>query len=177
MNIGIGAGGRYTSPPMEADGGGKLYLFLSLQCSDASQRILSMTIDVVFCRIMTGAMLLASSAGAAAHHAFAAEFDRNQPLEVSGTVTKVEWTNPHARIYVDTVNDSGETVNWNFEMGTPNILMRNGWRRDSLQAGDQVKVTGWRARNAPLVGNAGEIFQQDGTKLFTDSSVRNAPGN
>lgn len=128
-----------------------------------------------YVKVISVSVLLAQSAGASAHHAFAAEFDRNQPLEISGTVTRVEWTNPHARIYVDAVNETGETVNWNFEMGTPNILMRNGWRRDSLKQGDQVRVTGWRARNAPNVGNAGEIFQPDGTKLFTDSSVRNAP--
>jgi hypothetical protein len=125
--------------------------------------------------VSIAAALLGTSASALAHHAFAAEFDRNKPVEVSGAITKVEWTNPHARIYVDVVNDKGETENWNFEMGTPNILMRNGWRRDSLKLGDKVKVTGWRARHAPLVGNAGEVFQADGTKMFTDSSVRNAP--
>jgi hypothetical protein len=126
-------------------------------------------------RTVLAMTLLGSSAGAAAHHAFSAEFDRKQPVEVSGSIAKVEWTNPHARLYVDVVDDKGETVTWNFEMGTPNILMRNGWRRDSLKPGDKVRVTGWRARNAPLVGNAGEVFQQDGTLMFTDSSVRNAP--
>lgn len=120
-------------------------------------------------------LLLGSSVTASAHHAFSAEFDRKQPIEISGSIARVEWTNPHARIYVDATNDKGETVTWNFEMGTPNILMRNGWRRDSLKPGDKVRVTGWRARNAPLVGNAGEVFQQDGTPLFTDSSVRNTP--
>lgn len=126
-------------------------------------------------RIVLAMLLLGSSVGASAHHAFSAEFDRKQPVEVSGSIAKMEWTNPHARLYVDVINEKGETVTWNFEMGTPNILMRNGWRRDSLKPGDKVKVTGWRARNAPLVGNAGEVFQQDGTKLFTDSSVRNTP--
>lgn len=128
---------------------------------------------------MTVAALLASLplAHAKAHHAFAAEFDRNQPLEVSGTVNKLEWTNPHARLYVDSVDADGKAVTWNFEMGTPNILMRKGWRRDTLKSGDKVRVTGWRARNAPLVGNAGGVFQGDGTELFTDSSIRNVPGN
>lgn len=129
----------------------------------------------VFFRSVLAMLLLGSSVAALAHHSFSSEFDRKQPIEISGSITRVEWTNPHARIYVDATNDKGETVTWNFEMGTPNIMMRNGWRRDSLKPGDKVRVTGWRARNAPLVGNAGEVFQQDGTRLFTDSSVRNAP--
>lgn len=124
--------------------------------------------------IAVAALLLGNSAGTFAHHSFSAEFDRAQPVEISGSVTSVEWTNPHARIHVDVVNDKGETEHWNFEMGTPNILMRNGWKRDSLKAGDKIKVTGWRARNAATVANAGGVFLQDGTKLFTDSSVRNA---
>ncbi len=124
--------------------------------------------------IAVAALLLGNSAGTFAHHSFSAEFDRAQPVEISGSVTSVEWTNPHARIHVDVVNDKGETEHWNFEMGTPNILMRNGWKRDSLKAGDKIKVTGWRARNAATVANAGGVFLPDGTKLFTDSSVRNA---
>jgi hypothetical protein len=124
-----------------------------------------------------GTLLVMPAAESIAHHAFSAEFDRNQPVDISGKVNRVEWTNPHARIHVDAVNDKGEKVTWNFEMGTPNILMRNGWRRDSLKTGDAVRITGWRARNDPLVGNAGEVFLDGGTKLFTDSSVRNATGN
>ncbi len=105
----------------------------------------------------------------AAHHAFAAEFDRDQPIEITGTVTRVEWTNPHARFYVDTENEDGEIVNWDFELTTPNILFRRGWSRNSLQQGDKVTVSGFRARNAPYVGNAGEVTLADGRTVFSGS--------
>lgn len=108
-----------------------------------------------------------------AHHAFAAEFDRNQPIEITGSVTKVEWMNPHARIYVDAKDASGAIVNWNLEMGSPNGLMRRGWRRDSLKPGDTVTITGWRARNNPLVGNIDEVTLPDGSKVFADTSANN----
>ena len=110
---------------------------------------------------------------ATAHHAFAAEFDRNQPIEITGKVSKVEWMNPHARIYVDVTDADGKTVNWNLEMGSPNGLMRRGWRRDSLKPGDQVTITGWRARNNPLVGNIDDVIMPDGSKIFADSSANN----
>ena len=110
---------------------------------------------------------------ASAHHAFAAEFDRNQPIEITGNVTKVEWMNPHARIYVDVTDANGATVNWNLEMGSPNGLMRRGWRRDSLKPGDKVTITGWRARNNPLVGNIDDVIMPDGSKIFADTSANN----
>jgi hypothetical protein len=105
-----------------------------------------------------------------AHHSFAAEFDRDQPVEVTGTVTRVEWTNPHARFYVDVAGSDGETVNWNFELTTPNILIRRGWTRSSLEEGDTVTVKGFRARNSPYVGNASEVTLADGRNLFTGSA-------
>ncbi len=106
---------------------------------------------------------------ALAHHAFAAEFDRDQPIEVTGTVTLVEWMNPHARFYVD-VEENGKVVNYDFELGSPNGLMRQGWRRDSLQPGDLVTVSGWRARNDPHVGNARSVKLADGRDVFAGSS-------
>jgi hypothetical protein len=109
-----------------------------------------------------------------AHHAFVAEFDREQPVEVTGTVTKVEWMNPHARFYVDAEGDDGEAVNWDFELGSPNVLMRQGWTRNSLKIGDRVTVSGFRARNHPHVGNANSVTLADGTKVFAGSSVENA---
>lgn len=128
-------------------------------------------------RLLSGVLLLmlgsATPLTATAHHAFAAEFDRNQPIELTGSVTKVEWMNPHARIYIDVTDESGATVNWNLEMGTPNILMRMGWRRDSLKPGDTVTITGWRARNNPHVGNIDDVIMPDGSKIFADSSANN----
>jgi hypothetical protein len=120
------------------------------------------------------AAAIASSAPVAvlAHHAFAAEFDRDKRVEITGTVTKVEWMNPHARIYVDAPDpeQNNEIVNWDFELGSPNNLMRQGWTRNSLKAGNTVTVVGWRARNHPHVANARTVTGVDGKALFAGSS-------
>ena len=110
---------------------------------------------------------------ASAHHAFAAEFDRNKPVEVTGTVTKVEWMNPHARIYVDAPDPDLENqiVNWDFELGSPNVLMRQGWTRNSLKEGETVTVGGWRARNNAHVANARQVTDANGKRLFAGSSA------
>ena len=100
-----------------------------------------------------------------AHHSFRAMFDSNQPVEVTGTVTEVEWTNPHARFYVDVEDENGETVNWNFELASPNSLFRRGWSRNSLKPGDVVTVTAVRARNDPYVANTATITFADGRQL------------
>jgi hypothetical protein len=118
-----------------------------------------------------GALL--SSASASAHHSFAAEFDRNLPVTVTGTVTKVEWMNPHARFYIDAKDDAGKIVNWDFELASPNGLMRRGWNRNSMKIGDTVTVTGHRAKNNPAVGNASSVVLADGKKLFAGSSIDN----
>ena len=110
---------------------------------------------------------------ASAHHSFAAEFDRDMPITVTGTVTKVEWANPHARFYIDAKDESGKTVNWDFELASPNGLMRRGWNRNSMKLGDVVTVTGHRAKNNPLVGNASTVVLADGKKLFAGSSSEN----
>lgn len=102
---------------------------------------------------------------ASAHHSFSAQYTRDLPVKVTGTVTKVEWTNPHARFYVEAEED-GKLVEWNFELTTPNILMRRGWRADSLKIGDEITVEGFRARNDPHVANAGNVTLADGTVLF-----------
>ncbi len=90
-----------------------------------------------------------------AHHSFAAEYDAEKPIKVTGTVTKIEWTNPHCFFYVDVKNEaSGKTENWGFEMGNPNALLRLGWTRNSLKQGDAVTVEGSRARDGSLHANA-----------------------
>ncbi|MDG2175814.1 MAG: DUF6152 family protein [Gammaproteobacteria bacterium] len=101
------------------------------------------------------------------HHAFDAEFDRESPIEFEGIVTLVQWSNPHARVYVDVVDENGDTANWNLELSSPNMYMRQGWSRNTLQEGEFVEVTGWRARNDPHVGNVGTIKKEDGQELFT----------
>jgi len=123
--------------------------------------------------LMTSALAALGPATASAHHAFAAEFDRDKPVELTGTVTKVEWTNPHARFYVDAPDPEldDEVVNWNFELGSPNGLMRAGWRRDTLKIGDTISVSGWRARNNAHVANARTVTDGNGRRLFANSSA------
>jgi hypothetical protein len=119
----------------------------------------------------TASLACLIGADASAHHSFAAEFDRNLPIEVTGTVSKVEWMNPHARFYVDAVDAKGNTVTWNFELTSPNVLMRQGWRRTSLKVGDKVSVKGYRAKRAENVGNASSVVLADGQKLFTGQAT------
>jgi hypothetical protein len=116
------------------------------------------------------ALTLGAPQSVPAHHAFAAEFSRDMPLDLTGTVTKVEWMNPHARFYIDVDDGSGNPVSWDFELGSPNVLMRRGWTRNSLQLGDVVTVTGFRARNDPHVGNATSVTLASGQKVFAGSS-------
>ena len=121
--------------------------------------------------IAAGAMALSVVPVALAHHSFAAEFDATKVVTLTGKVSKVEWANPHARFYIDVVNDKGQVVNWDFEMGSPNGLMRLGWRRDSLKVGDEITVNGTLAKNAPNVGNARSVTMvKTGKRLFAGSS-------
>ena len=115
------------------------------------------------------ALSLAASR-AFAHHSFSAEYDRSKPVELTGTVTKLEWTNPHARIYIDVKDDSGALVNWDFELGPPNGLMRQGWNRNSLQAGQVVTISGFLSKDEPHVANARSVHLPDGRQVFTGSS-------
>jgi len=105
-----------------------------------------------------------------AHHSFAAEFDRDKPIELTGTVTKVEWTNPHARIYIDVEDADGKVVNWDFELGPPNGLMRQGWNRNSLRQGHVVRINGFLSKDQPNVANARSVFLPDGRQVFAGSS-------
>jgi hypothetical protein len=119
--------------------------------------------------IMSLALLLSRSS-AYAHHSFAAEYDIDKPVQITGTVTKVEWTNPHVRFYLDVKNDQGEVVNWNIELGPPLILRRLGWRQDSLKAGDHVTIEGYQAKDHSSLANAKKVTLADGRSVFAGSS-------
>ena len=119
-------------------------------------------------------LVLASYVGASpalAHHSFAAEFDAKQPIKLTGTVTKVEWTNPHVWFYIDVKDETGKVTNWGMEMGGPNGLLRAGWTRNSMKAGDEVTVDGFKARSGRPLGNATSVvLTSTGQKLFAASS-------
>jgi hypothetical protein len=107
------------------------------------------------------------AAPAAAHHSFDAMYDRSTTQVMQGAVTKVEWTNPHARFYLDVKDERGRVINWNMELGSPNGLRRAGWNRNSLKVGDLVTVTVSLARNGSRLANAREVVLADGKKVFT----------
>ena len=103
---------------------------------------------------------------ARAHHSFAAEFDADKPVQITGAVTKVEWMNPHARFYIDVKDAQGNVVNWNIELGPPLVLKRLGWRQDSLKIGDQVTVEGYSAKDGSKMANAKKVTLADGRSVF-----------
>ncbi len=106
---------------------------------------------------------------AAAHHSFAAVFDSDQPVELEGEITKVEWANPHIWFYLDVANVDGEIVSWQCEGGTPNSLRRLGWSADTLEIGDEVQIEGWRAHDGTDTCNA-RVITAEGRRLFAGSS-------
>ena len=118
--------------------------------------------------------LLLAATRASAHHAFAAEYDENKLVTVSGTVTGFKWTNPHAWLYVEGKNESGKVTSWGFEMGSPNGLVHRGWKRTELKNGDQVTVEGYRAKDGANVANARTVTVPDGGKLF--GGFQSTPG-
>src|SRR5580698_42798 len=114
--------------------------------------------------------LLIAVAPVMAHHSFAAEYDAKQPVEIKGKVTQVEWTNPHARFYVDVTDANGKVTSWNFELASPNVLKRNGWTRTSLKIGDEITVQGSRAKDGANMANAKTVVLSDGRKVFAGSA-------
>ena len=128
----------------------------------------------IWTRTMLALLITGAAAGAAvAHHSFASEFDAAKKLKLSGTVTKVEWRNPHTYFYVDVKSEDGAIHNWAMELGSPNVLMRRGWTRDSLKIGDQVVVEGARARDNSYKANANSVVMADGKRLFNGSAEDN----
>jgi hypothetical protein len=120
--------------------------------------------------------VLASSAGiVVAHHSFAAQYDANKPVTLKGIVSKVEWTNPHARFYVDVRDETGTITNWNLELASPNVLVRNGWSRKSLSVGDEIVVEGSLAKDGSKMANARVVRLADGRRVFAGSSGGDGP--
>ena len=105
-----------------------------------------------------------------AHHSFAAEFDRNSPVTLTGSVTRVDWGNPHIWVFMDVKDDTGKVSNWGVEGGAPNALFRNGWRKDSLKVGDTVTVEGFRSKDGLPRANANRVTLPDGRRVFAGSS-------
>ena len=127
--------------------------------------------------VVTGAALLVTVAAvpAIAHHSFAAEFDAKRPVKLRGTVTKMEWINPHSWIHIDVKTADGKVEKWMVEGGAPNALLRRGWNRNSLLPGTEILVEGFQAKDGAMRANGRDITFPDGKKLFVGSSGTGAP--
>ena len=125
--------------------------------------------------LIMSAGVVASAVPVIAHHAFAAEFDANKRLQLEGTVTKMEWINPHAWMHIDVKKPDGTSEEWMIEGGTPNTLLRRGITRDSLKVGTIVKVDGYQAKDGSKRANGRDLTLQNGQKLFMGSSGTGAP--
>jgi Family of unknown function (DUF6152) len=119
--------------------------------------------------LLAGLALLAAAQPALAHHSFAAEYDAAKPVKLRGVVTRVEWTNPHARFYVDVKETNGTTSTWNLELASPNVLVRQGWTRKSLKIGDEVTVEGSMAKDGSKMANARVVTLANGKRVFARS--------
>jgi hypothetical protein len=127
--------------------------------------------------LTAGAALLLAAASASAHHSFAAEFDANRPIQLRGTVVRVEWINPHTWIHIDVKEADGKVARWMIEGGTPNTLLRRGLTRNSLPQGTEIMVDGYKAKNGTNRANGRDLTFTDGRKLFMGSSGIGAPSD
>jgi len=121
--------------------------------------------------------LLAAAASASAHHSFAAEFDGSKPIRLVGTITKVQWTNPHSFFYIDVKDESGSVVNWACEGGGPGALSRRGWKRGDLKLGDTLVVDGYLARDGSHLMDARRVTLPDGRSVYGGSQGDGGPGS
>ena len=125
--------------------------------------------------VMAGGIALSNAAAVMAHHAFSAEFDANKPVKLTGTVTRVEWVNPHAWIHVDVKNPDGTVTEWAIEGGTPNTLLRRGLTKNSLPVGTELVIEGYQAKAGGPRANGRDLTFKDGRKLFLGSPGTGAP--
>lgn len=124
---------------------------------------------------LAGVIVALATTPVAAHHAFSAEFDAKRPVKLKGTVTKMEWINPHSWIHVDVKEPNGKVTSWMVEGGAPNALLRRGFTKNSLKIGTEVSIEGYQAKDGSTRANGRDITLPDGSKLFVGSSGTGAP--
>jgi hypothetical protein len=115
-------------------------------------------------------ILVLAASTSFAHHSFAAEFDSKKPVELKGTLIELEWVNPHAWIHMEVTDENGKVTKWDCELGSPNLLMRNGWRKDVLKKGDVIIVSGAQAKDASNLASARTVTSADGKRVFNAGS-------